>query len=146
MNMNRNKNTILCIDDDRDDLELLEAAFQSLDNTYHIQKAADGLEGLQQLQRLKLSGSLPCLIVLDLNMPRLNGRETFERIKADPAFATIPVVIFTTSSYPKEQSYFISKNIAFITKPTDYRLFLEMAKRLLAYCETEMVNKSSFSC
>ena len=59
---------------------------------------------LDYLQQAKQTGIFPCLIVLDLNMPKLNGKETLARLKQDPTFKHIPTVVFTTfSSLPNKQ-------------------------------------------
>lgn len=127
--------TILYVDDDPDDVELLEYAFSLLDASYILLSAPNGEEGLKALNALKESGSLPCLIVLDINMPRLDGRETFQRLKENPSFATIPVVIFSTSDSEKDKACFKTAGVEYVTKPICFDLFLEAAKRLLHYCQ-----------
>ncbi|RYF87157.1 MAG: response regulator [Chitinophagaceae bacterium] len=129
------KNTvILYIDDDPDDVEMLQEAIRSINSGYQLRKAADGIEGLQLLQKMKGNGTLPCLIVLDLNMPGMDGRQTFIKIKQDDVLRSIPVVIFSTSSSSLDQLFFRDKNVEYITKPIQYLRLLEIAKKLLSMC------------
>lgn len=134
--MNAVKNTtILYIDDDPDDIALLQDAVLSIDPNYQLLKAGDGREGLQKLQEMKEAHSLPCLVVLDINMPGMDGRETFVKMKADNVLATIPVVVFSTSSSSMDKLFFQGKKVAYITKPIQYNRLLEVARSLLLYCE-----------
>lgn len=126
--------TILYIDDDADDVQMLHEALHSINPTYQLLKAGDGEEGLATLFEMAQQGELPCLIVLDINMPRLDGRQTFQRIKADPRLLTIPVVIFSTSNNPMDQMFFGGKNVEYITKPVNFSHLHQVAKRLLSYC------------
>ena len=129
-----NNNTILYIDDDGDDIEMLTDAINSIDSAYRIATAANGEEGLTRLHAMKQQGEFPCLIVLDLNMPKLNGKETFRRIKADEKLARIPLVIFSTANNPSEKTFFSQSNTEYITKPVNFSHFVEIAKKLLHYC------------
>lgn len=126
--------TILYIDDDGDDIEMLTEAVQSINADYHIAQAANGEEGLRKLNEMKKEGDLPCLIVLDINMPKLNGKETFRRIKADEKLAQIPVVIFSTSTNHSDKIFFSQSKAEYITKPVYFSHFKEIAQKLLHYC------------
>jgi CheY-like chemotaxis protein len=88
--------TILCIDDDVDDLQLLSEAVQRLDPQCRIVKAFDGMHGISILQEMHAAQQLPCLIVMDINMPKLDGKQTFVQLQADSIFSNIPVVVFLT--------------------------------------------------
>lgn len=126
--------TVLCIDDDADDLELLHQALEKAGGNYTMVEAHDGLEGIRRLHELRNAGTLPCLIVLDVNMPRMDGRETFKQIKADDRFEEIPVVVFSTSSSHVDQMYFNGRNVEYIVKPSSYRPLEEIATRMLSRC------------
>jgi CheY-like chemotaxis protein len=127
--------TVLCIDDDADDLELLHNALEATGKEYTVIEAHDGLEGIRRLHQLKNDGQLPCLIVLDVNMPRMDGRETFRSIRADEQLGEIPVVVFSTSKSHVDQMYFSGKNVEYITKPTNISPLEEIASRMLQHCE-----------
>lgn len=126
--------TILCIDDDADDLQLLSEAVQRIDPQCHIIKAFDGLHGIALLQEMHNRQQLPSLIVMDINMPKLDGKQTYVRLQSDETLATIPVVVFSTSSSPMDKLFFQSKGAAFITKPIRFEQLLQVASELLSYC------------
>jgi CheY-like chemotaxis protein len=128
--------TILYVDDDEDDLEMLKDAIIAIDSSYQIVKASNGEDGLLQLLEMKQEKKLPCLIVLDINMPRLDGRQTFQRIKADETLSNIPIVIFSTSSNKMDKMFFAGKNIEYITKPIQFDHLQQVAQKLLSFCGT----------
>lgn len=127
--------TVLCIDDDADDLELLHNALEATGKEYTVIEAHDGLEGIRRLHELKNNNQLPCLIVLDVNMPRMDGRETFRSIRADERLEDIPVVVFSTSTSHVDKMFFSGKNVEYITKPTTISPLEEIASRMLQHCE-----------
>ena len=126
--------TILCIDDDADDLQLLAEAMHRIDPECQILNAFDGMHGLTLLQEMHHQQQLPCLIVMDINMPKLDGKQTFVRLQADQHLSNIPIVVFSTSSSPIDKMFFQSKGAAFITKPIRFDQLLETASELLSYC------------
>ena len=77
---------------------------------------------------------LPCLIIMDINMPKMDGKQAINRIKEHPELARIPVVVFTTSGNSTDRSYFESRDIHFITKPFEYKVFTRQIVELLAFC------------
>ena len=111
---------ILLADDDPDDRALTKRALQGSRMINSVQEVEDGEELMDYLrQRGAHEGApLPGLILLDLNMPRKDGREALEEIKRDPDLRRIPVVVLTTSEAEQDilQSYNLGVN-AFITKP-----------------------------
>ena len=112
-------NTIFYVDDDPDDLQMMQEALNTIGGGHQLVLATDGKQGIEHLQEMKQDGNLPCLIVLDLNMPKMDGRKTFQLIRSDKVLNDIPVVIFTTSNNPMEKHYFQNMNLEFITKPFD---------------------------
>ena len=127
METNRD-HTILMVDDDEDDFFLVKSAFEETDFPfrYQLDFLSNGQDLMDYLRRIgkysdPASSPEPCLILLDLNMPRKDGRETLREIKADPALGDIPVVIFTTSS--SEEDKVLTQNLGaltFITKPASF--------------------------
>lgn len=124
--------TILCVDDDQDDLHLLQKAIRTIDPIYTIEEAYNGVEALALLAKMKGEGKLPALIVLDINMPKMDGRETFLSIKNDEHLADIPVVILSTSSSVLDRIFFHKKNVEYITKPIHFDTLLSIAEKLLS--------------
>lgn len=127
--------TILCVDDDTDDLELLVKSLELVDTKYKVVEARDGADALNQLWEMNRSGSLPCLIVLDINMPRMDGKETLVAIQKEQPFQHIPIVVFSTSSSALDKLFFAKKNVELITKPIHFDNLVEAARKLLSFCK-----------
>ena len=125
---------ILCVDDDEDDLFFIREIIASQGHSLTIKEARNGLDALNYLQEGLKENELPCLIIMDMNMPRMDGRQTINKIKEMEQLAKIPIVVFTTSSNVAHQKYFESQGIRFITKPFDYKVFTKEIINLLAYC------------
>jgi len=104
--------SIMFVDDDQDDVEIFSDALRNLDPGVEITVAENGLKALDLL-----NNKLPGLIVLDLNMPFLDGKQTFEKIKANPKLGDVPIIIFTSSVNPADRMMFDTLGISFITKP-----------------------------
>lgn len=131
--------TILIAEDDEDDfLLILEALKEAgVDNEVHWVK--DGDEVMQFLtSRMNgangTSGELPGLILLDLNMPKKDGREALKEIKSNPKLRRIPVIVMTTSSAETDiaKSYDLGVN-SFIQKPVRFNELVELARVLFNY-------------
>lgn len=125
---------ILWADDDIDDLMLMRHVLKDLGNNYNITEVNNGQEALNYLSKAKETNELPCLIILDMNMPVLDGKETLTRLKKDEAFKDIPVVFFTTSSSHLDKIYCKHNGVEMITKPPQYANLKEAVQRLLRYC------------
>jgi CheY-like chemotaxis protein len=131
--------TILYADDDPEDRMLVQEAWQEsrLANTLHF--VEDGEELMDYLNRrgkyAELMGSpLPGMILLDLNMPRKDGREALKEIKADPKLRTIPTVVLTTSKAEEDicGAYELGVN-SFIVKPVTFQALVEVTLTLSKY-------------
>src|SRR5215203_3708183 len=99
------KHTIFYAEDDLDDLFIVKQAFQIYDGTIRIVHANNGLEALEMLQNLHEKDTLPCLILLDINMPGMDGRETLIKIKQHERWRDIPAVVFSTSSSSLDREF-----------------------------------------
>jgi CheY-like chemotaxis protein len=130
----RIEKTVLLIDDDPDDLELLQEALQAIDKGHNLLEARDGEDGLKKLEELKGNNELPCLIVLDLNMPKMDGRQTFLAIKSDEKLSEIPVVIFSTSTSELDRMFFEKYNTAYFVKPVNFQALASTASRMIKMC------------
>lgn len=130
---------IIVADDTPADRKLTVMAFQKALLRNPIHEVRDGEELLNYLRREGDYANLPadhdpCLILLDLNMPRKSGLEALEEIKGDPALRHIPVIILTTSNAEEDivRSYQLGVN-SFITKPVHFDEFLEAIRKLGQY-------------
>jgi CheY-like chemotaxis protein len=124
---------ILLVEDDPGDVLMTREAFEhhKIRNALHV--ASDGVEALRFLRRegAFADAPRPGLILLDLNLPRKDGREVLGEIKQDPALRTIPVVVLTTSESEEDilRSYDLHAN-AYVTKPVDFEKFVEVVRQI----------------
>jgi CheY-like chemotaxis protein len=131
--------TILLADDDPDDRQLTRDAFAQNRLANELHTVEDGEELMDYLHRrgkhenLK-NKALPGLILLDLNMPRKDGREALKEIKADPILRRIPIVVLTTSKAEEDilRSYDLGVN-SYVTKPVTFKSLVELIKVLGQY-------------
>lgn len=129
-----NRNTILIVEDDEDDREILSEAVKHVSGSASIAFAENGLVALDYLTQNKGPEQLPCLIVLDLNMPFLDGRQTCQRIKNELKLEGVPIIIFTSSQNPNDKAMFESQGVEFITKPDDFSHLQAIARHMLDIC------------
>jgi CheY-like chemotaxis protein len=131
--MEKQYHTILLVDDDDDDLLILSSTLKKMGSSYEILQAHDGADALSQLRQLRQTDNLPSLIIMDINMPRMDGKQTLTAIKADESLADIPIVIFSTSSSEVDKMFFQRKNVEMVTKPVEFKTFYDVAQKLLSY-------------
>lgn len=128
--------TVLMADDDEDDRLLARDAFEETDPDIDLRFVEDGEDLLSYLhgQGPWKDCPTPSLILLDLNMPRKDGREALMAIKADPALRRIPVIIVSTSNSEDDvvRSYELGVS-SFVSKPGSYESLLELTRTLARY-------------
>ena len=126
---------ILLVDDDPEDRAIIQDAMDSIDAGEIIHFAEHGEQALEILEQGVLMDRLPCIVVLDLNMPRLNGTETLRLIRSNDQLKNISVVIYSTSINPleKEKCMRLGAN-DYITKPLSYKESTFTARKLLDLC------------
>jgi CheY-like chemotaxis protein len=124
---------ILLVEDDPGDELITREAFEhnKLKNNLHV--AHDGEEGLDFLYRRGpyQGAPRPDLILLDLNLPKYDGRQLLEKVKSDPDLSRIPIVVLTTSSAEEDilRSYELHAN-AYVTKPVDLDQFINAVRQI----------------
>lgn len=119
------------VDDDRDDREIFIEALAEIDGNCTCITAENGEDALQ---KLTTNSFLPDYIFLDLNMPRMNGRECLVEIKNMKRLQEIPVIIYTTSSLQREKEELAQLGAAmFITKPANFHELCDSLKEVLSY-------------
>jgi two-component system, chemotaxis family, response regulator Rcp1 len=120
---------LLLVDDDATDRELFADAIGLAGRGHTVEEAQNGEVALEYLHR---ADRLPDLIILDLNMPVKDGRETLMELKAHPRLRSIPVCIMSTSSasFDIESAYNTGANL-FLVKPLDFKKLIEMLTSLL---------------
>jgi CheY-like chemotaxis protein len=138
INTSQIKPTIFLVDDDPEDRELLFGAFQQITDRYHIKMVNTGKDLVELLSGMN-HGDLPCLIVLDYNMPEMNGKETLKFLNSGERFRHIPKVIYSTSNSFFEKAEFLSIGASdFMTKANSVSEILSAARKMLSYCEEEV--------
>jgi CheY-like chemotaxis protein len=128
---------ILLVEDEPADANLVRLALKENKVYCHLHHVLDGVEALAFLRREGVENAdVPCpdLILLDINMPRMNGREFLTAIKADEKLASIPVVVLTTSDIDRDITASYKMGAAgYITKPVDIDQFIDAIRQLDNY-------------
>lgn len=124
---------VLLVEDSPGDVRLTQEAFRDANSTIHLSVAADGVEAMAFLKHTgtHANSPRPDLILLDLNLPRMDGREVLAHIKEDEDLKTIPTVILTTSDAESDivKSYELQAN-CYLTKPVQLDAFEALVKSI----------------
>ena len=128
----RNCKPVLLVEDDTIDAMTVRRAFKDLTVANSLAHALNGEEALAYLR--DETNERPCVILLDLNMPKMNGTEFLKIVKADPSLKRIPVVVLTTSNEERDIVESFRFSVAgYIVKPVDYRKFVEAIQTIDLY-------------
>jgi CheY-like chemotaxis protein len=125
---------VLYVDDDEDDREIVSQAIQEIDPTLQVIEAEDGVKAIEVLTKAKEANIFPCLIILDINMPRMDGKRTLVEIKRDEQLKHLPVVIFSTNLEPEDKPFYDEYGVEIITKPSNLNMIRNEVQRLLKHC------------
>jgi CheY-like chemotaxis protein len=124
---------VLLIEDDPGDTLMIREAFEENKVRNRLTCVTDGVEAVEYLRRNgdHAAAPRPDLILLDLNLPRKDGREVLAEIKGDDDLRTIPVVVLTTSQAEEDvlRSYRLHAN-AYVTKPVDFERFIDVVRQI----------------
>jgi CheY-like chemotaxis protein len=131
--MNANELSVLLVEDDPGDVLLVREAFASREAEDALSVVSDGVQALAfvRAEGDYANAPRPDLVLLDLNLPRKNGREVLAEIKGDSDLATIPIVVLTTSEADEDilRSYELHAN-AYVTKPVDLDRFVSTVQQI----------------
>jgi CheY-like chemotaxis protein len=122
---------ILHIDDDEDDRIMLKEAVKAAGSFLEVWPATTGTEGLEILQQCNLINQLPLLIVLDLNLPGMDGKIVLREIKKEKSLSTISLVLLTTSSGEMDKMFATKEGVQLFTKPSCEAEFFDVVKNII---------------
>ena len=129
--------SILLVEDDPDDVLLVREALEA-SPTIKLIHEKNGFEALNYLNELKAKAlAKPCLIILDINMPIINGKQLLVQLKNEDFFKDIPVIVFTTSSNERDKEYCQSFGVPMITKPYDGKIFCSTVQKFIEQCHSD---------
>ncbi|MFW2354186.1 response regulator [Hydrogenophaga sp.] len=125
---------ILLVEDNPMDLDLTLRAFNKKKFSNTIQVARDGEEALSFFVRWDAGEAMPAVILLDINLPKVNGLEVLQRLKSHPVYRRIPVVVLTSSRENSDlkTAYDLGVN-SYIEKPVSFNKFIEVAEHIELY-------------
>lgn len=137
--------TILWADDDVDDLLFVRHVVEAAKGQLRLEEVGNGKEVMDYLKAIPCPSEFPCLVVLDINMPLLNGKETLTQIKKEEKYKDLLVAVFTTSSSAEDRAICQQYNVPMITKPLTYREFADAVTGLLQLCSFDDLPPQSLS-
>ena len=126
-------NYIVYVEDDPDDRMLLQEAFES-NKDYSLLTLVNGFELFNYLKHTE-ENKLPCAIVLDINMPVMNGIETLTILKSDNKYKNSPTVMYSTAATTETINFCKSYDTDVITKPTKFTEIKKLFNHILKFCE-----------
>ena len=133
---------ILLVEDNENDVELTRIGFKKSRLLLNLHHAKDGVECMEFLRKqgAYADAPRPDLILLDLNMPRMNGQEVLAEIVADEALCNLPVIVLTTSTDDEEIAKMYNLRCSsYLAKPVDFDQFLHVVQSLAEYWFTVVV-------
>jgi two-component system, chemotaxis family, response regulator Rcp1 len=132
---------VLLVEDSPGDVRLTREAFRDANQSIHLHVAADGVEAMAFLRQegVHVSAPRPDLILLDLNLPKMDGRQVLALIKADAKLKTIPTVVLTTSELEADvaTSYQLQVN-CYLSKPAQWDAFATLVKSVIDFWLTKV--------
>ncbi|MGE5520751.1 MAG: response regulator [Candidatus Dadabacteria bacterium] len=130
--MNHSLTYIIHVDDDNEDVELFKETVELLDPDISIKAFAEADVALNFIEQPELKVK-PSLFVLDINMPRIDGKSLLRSIRKQPSLCHTPVVFFTTSSSHFDRDFALSNDVTFIQKPSSYSELKQAVNRILEF-------------
>jgi CheY-like chemotaxis protein len=136
----RSKHIVVYADDDLDDLDFVERAFSDYTQTVELVSFPHAKKALEFLQSLAEQNICPCLIILDINMPEINGKDLLVQLRSYEHYASTPIVLFSTSSSPWDIRFAETHRAVLITKPITYDQMDNIMEEFIQHCSEEVRN------
>ena len=124
-------------DDDADDLEFVVSSFANHAKELEACTFFSGPSAYNFLLELQTAGRKPCLIILDINMPGMSGKELLSILRTLPFFDDVPIILFTTSNLEEDASFAFRHKAGFLTKPVGLAQMEVVAEQFLSFCSKE---------
>lgn len=128
------KSLVLYADDDPDDRKLIHSGFEPYSDLIDVKTFMNGADLLYYINTLPVDDLLPGLIILDMNMPLLNGLETLKRIRHQLRFGAVPIVLFTTAVSETDRRVIKEYKSRVVLKPLDYVGFNKIMQEFISQC------------
>ena len=135
------RNYILHIDDDPDDLFTFREALSLSGSPLLLKQELEAINALSYLRSIRNSNLLPAMIIVDLNMPRISGKDFLGLIAQEPWFPKVPTVALTTSSLPADKAFCEQLGVLFRTKPSLFEGFRVLVQDLLLLSQSTSIAK-----
>jgi CheY-like chemotaxis protein len=134
--------TILYVDDDIDDLHLITEAFEKYTDHLTVIHAYNGFEGLMALDRMRKEEALPCLLIIDINMPVMDGKQMLKKLREGSVYQDLPVILFSTSKSQTDGAFAEKYDAEFISKPGKYTELKDLVEQFVNRCRIEVKNSA----
>jgi CheY-like chemotaxis protein len=134
--------TILYVDDDIDDLHLISEAFEKYTDHLTVIHAYNGIEGLRALDKMRKDEALPCLLIIDINMPVMSGKEMLKKLREESFYQDLPVILFSTSQSKADEAFAEKYDAEFISKPGKYSELKDLVEQFVNRCRIEAKNSA----
>jgi CheY-like chemotaxis protein len=125
----------LYVEDDEEDVLLLKEMMQLTGCIRPFIAVNNGFEAIQFLQNIEKGAAYPYVILLDIDMPRLNGSETLSLLKSDDMYCLIPVIMFTVATHPKTVAYYQSRGTDVLPKPVEFNSWKKTIQKISEFAE-----------
>jgi CheY-like chemotaxis protein len=134
--------TILYVDDDIDDLHLITEAFEKYTDHLTVIHAYNGFEGLMALDRMCKEEALPCLVIIDINMPVMDGKQMLKKLREGSLYQDLPVILFSTSQSQTDGAFADKYDAEFFSKPGKYSELKALVEQFVNKCRFEVKNSA----
>lgn len=147
MEQSRQSAHMVLIEDNPADVRLLQLALDDLGEPYHLEVLTDGEAALRYIrEQCAVSTPNPCLIVLDLHLPRHHGASVLRALRAEPALAHVHVAVVTTQASPKEEAEVVQLGVhLYRRKPVDLDEYVTLASEFLSLCREPITHAAAGS-